>query len=333
MELRHLRYFLAVAEERQLTRAAARLHIQQPPLSQQIHALEEEVGFALFVRMARGVELTPAGAAFADDVRALMLGLDQSIVKASRIAAGQLGSVRIALTSSSAFHPLIPAAIREFREAYPEITIDLSELNAAEIIERMLSGRIDAAILRKPIETPDTLQFDLLLEENMMLVLPAGNRLLTPSTRNGASPTLKRVSPQLNRASPRIALSALAEESFIFVRRPGAPGMYADFIEACTAVGFNPHVVTEVPRMVTAINLVAAGAGVTLVPASMQRYSQESVAYCLLDKDDAFTAPLHLVTARDVVNPAAARFAQTVIVFAQKAQPPVPRRPVKPKPL
>jgi len=113
------------------------------------------------------------------------------------------------------------------------------------------------------------------------------------------------------------------------VRRPGAPGMYADFIEACTAVGFNPRVVTEVPRMVTAINLVAAGAGVTLVPASMQRYSQESVAYCLLDKDDAFTAPLHLVTARDVVNPAAARFAQTVIAFAQKARPPVPRRPAK----
>jgi len=324
MELRHLRYFLAVAEERQLTRAAARLHIQQPPLSQQIHALEEEVGFALFVRMARGVELTPAGAAFADDVRALMLGLDQSIVKAARIAAGQLGSVRIALTSSSAFHPLIPAAIREFREAYPEITIDLSELNAAEIIERMLSGRIDAAILRKPIETPDTLQFDLLLEEKMMLVLPAGHRLLKPSARNGASPSLKR-------ASPRIALEALADESFIFVRRPGAPGMYADFIDACTAVGFNPHVVTEVPRMVTAINLVAAGAGVTLVPASMQRYSQESVAYCLLDKDDAFTAPLHLVTARDVANPAAARFAQTVIGFAQEARSPMPRRPAKPK--
>jgi len=276
--------------------------------------------------MARGVELTPAGAAFADDVRALMLGLDQSVIKAARIAAGQLGSVRVALTSSSAFHPLIPAAIREFREAYPEITIDLSELNAAEIIERMQSGRIDAAILRKPIETPDTLQFDLLLEENMMLVLPAGHRLIKPAARNGASSTPKR-------ASPRIALDALAEESFIFVRRPGAPGMYADFIEACTAVGFNPRVVTEVPRMVTAINLVAAGAGVTLVPASMQRYSQESVAYCLLDKDDAFTAPLHLVTARDVVNPAAARFAQTVIAFAQKARPPVPRRPAKPKPL
>jgi DNA-binding transcriptional LysR family regulator len=286
MELRHLRYFLAVADERQFTRAAAKLHIQQPPLSQQIQALESEIGFALFTRVARG--------------------LDQAVTKGKGIADGRSGSVRIALTSSSAFHPLAPAAIRAFREACPDIAIDLNEINAAEIIEGMVSGRIDAAILRKPSDTPEELRFDLLLQESMVLVLPVGHRLLQ---RRGKSSRMRPV-----------ALSALADEAFIFVRRPGARGMYADFIDACEAAGFTPRVVTEVPRMLSAINLVAAGTGVTIVPASMQRYQQESVVYCPMESDEAITAPLHLVTRRDAGNPAAVRFAQTMLEFARARQ-------------
>jgi DNA-binding transcriptional LysR family regulator len=306
MELRHLRYFLAVADERQFTRAAAKLHIQQPPLSQQIQALESEVGFALFTRVARGVELTSAGASFADDARAVLQALDQAVAKGKGIADGQIGSVRIALTSSSAFHPLAPAAIRAFREACPDIAIDLNEINAAEIIERMVSGWVDAAILRKPSDTPEELRFDLLLEESMVLVLPVGHRLLKGRGKTG-------------RRRP-VALDALADESFIFVRRPGGRGMYADFIDACEAAGFTPRVATEVPRMLSAINLVAAGTGVTIVPASMQRYQQESVVYCPIDSDEAITAPLHLVTRRDAGNPAAVRFAQTMIEFARTWQ-------------
>jgi DNA-binding transcriptional LysR family regulator len=303
MELRHLRYFLTVAEERQFTRAAARLHIQQPPLSQQIQELERELGFALFTRLPRGVELTSAGAAFVVDARAVLDALDQGVVNARRVANGQLGSVRIALTSSAAFHPLATAAIRQFRATHPDIAIDLNEINAADIIERMMNGRVDAGILRKPIETPAELRFDLLHEERMVLVLPVGHALLRRSkgTRAGKQ--------------PRVPLKALAGESFIFVRRPGAPGMYADFIRACEAAGFKPDVVSEVPRMLSAINLVAAGAGITLVPASMQRYQQESVVYCAVAGDEAFSAPLHLVTRRDAANPAAVRFAQAVLAF------------------
>jgi DNA-binding transcriptional LysR family regulator len=298
MELRHLRYFLAVAEERQFTRAAARLHIQQPPLSQQIQELERELGFALFTRLPRGVELTSAGAAFVDDARAVLDTLARGVVHATKVANGQLGSVSIALTSSAAFHPLAATVIREFRAAHPGIAIDLNEINAADIIERMLQGRVDAAILRKPIGTPAELRFDLLHEENMMLVLPVGHRLLSARAKTRA---------------PRVPLEALAGESFIFVRRPGAPGMYADFIRACQATGFKPNVVSEVPRMLSAINLVAAGGGVTLVPASMQRYNQESVVYRAVAGDEAFTAPLHLVTRHDAANPAALRFAQAVL--------------------
>jgi DNA-binding transcriptional LysR family regulator len=294
MELRHLRYFLAVADEGQFTRAAARLHMQQPPLSQQIQELEQELGFALFVRRPRGVELTAPGEAFAARARAVLRDLDQAVTHVRRVAHGQVGTVRVALTSSAAFHPLTPTAIRNFRDTYPEIAIEMNEVNAAEIIELMSSGRSDVAILRKPIDMPAGLRFDLLAEERMLLVLPAGHRLI--GTR-------------------AVALERLADEPFIFVRRPGAPGMYADFIRACQRKGFEPRVVDEVPRMVTAINLVAAGGGVSLVPASMQRYHQEGVRYCSVTGDHAFRAPLHLVTRSDLESPAAARFRETLLAF------------------
>ncbi|SAK80561.1 LysR family transcriptional regulator [Caballeronia ptereochthonis] len=294
MELRHLRYFLAVAEERQFTRAAARLHMQQPPLSQQIQELEQELGFALFLRQPRGVELTAPGEAFAEHARGALRMLEQGVTHARRVAQGRVGRVRIALTSSAAFHPLAPAAIRNFRERYPDIAIELSEINAAEIIEMMLQGRVDVAILRKPIGTPAELRFELLAQERMLLVLPLGHALVG-----------KRA----------ISMDALVDEPFIFVRRPGAPGMYADFIRACEARGYTPRVVDEVPRMVTAINLVAAGGGITLVPASMQRYQQESVRYCRIVGDEAFRAPLHLVTRSTTESPAAARFRTTVLTF------------------
>ena len=142
-----------------------------------------------------------------------------------------------------------------------------------------------------------------MLFRSMVLVLPVGHALLPAK---GVRP-----GKQL-----RVPLKSLAGESFIFVRRPGAPGMYADFIRACEAAGFKPDVVSEVPRMLSAINLVAAGGGITLVPASMQRYQQESVVYCAVSGDEAFSAPLHLVTRRDAANPAALRFAQAVLAFA-----------------
>ncbi|MEX3939313.1 LysR substrate-binding domain-containing protein [Paraburkholderia sp. BR10937] len=117
-----------------------------------------------------------------------------------------------------------------------------------------------------------------------------------------------------------MSLKRLAGEPFIFVRRPGAAGMYADFVRACEAQGVQLRVVDEVPRMVTAINLVAAGGGVTLVPASMRCYQQESVRYCRVAGDEAFRAPLHIVTKSAVRNPAVERFRETVLVFAERSR-------------
>jgi DNA-binding transcriptional LysR family regulator len=291
VELRHLKYFLAVAEERQFTRAAARLFMEQPPLSQQIRAFETELGFDVFSRLPRGVELTSAGESLATDVPQILAMLDQAIRKASRIARGELGAIAVGMTSSAAFHPLSLALVRDFRAQYPDVAIDLVELNAAEIIERMMTGAIQTAILRKPIDTPEGLHFDRLVDEQMVVVLP------------GAHPLA---------GAKRARLKQLASESFVLVRRPGAPGLYADLLTACRAAGFEPSVLQEVPRMTAAINLVAAGTGITVVPASMQRYGQHGVVYLPFARGVRLSAPLHLAYREHEPNSAAQRFVQLV---------------------
>ena len=302
MELRHLRYFLTVAEEGQFTRAAERLAMQQPPLSQQIRSLEEEIGFELFIRMPRGVTLTPAGHAFAEDAQQLLQNLQASVEKASRIARGELGTLSIGLTSSAAFHPFTTEAIRAFRAVCPEVSVELAELNAAEIIERLAAGQIQAAFLRKPVDVREGVAFELLLDEPMVVVLPVGHPLL----KGGGK------ADKADKKRPRVSLKALAHEDFILVRRPGAPGMYADILAACRQAGFVPRIAREVPRMVSGINLVAAGMGVTLVPASMQRYDQVGTVYCTLTDPSRLSAPLHLAYPEALHNSAATRFIQLV---------------------
>jgi DNA-binding transcriptional LysR family regulator len=182
--------------------------------------------------------------------------------------------------------------IRGFRRRHPKVGIDLIELNAAEVNEQLLQGHVHLAFLRKPVAPPPELSFALIDEEPMVIVLPEGHPLL--ARKRGRQ--------------PEIALSALAREDFILVRRPGAPGMYADILAACREAGFSPHVVREVPRMFSGINLVAAGLGVTLVPASMQHYSQSGVVYCRVRKPHALTAPLTLGFPAAQQNGAASRF-------------------------
>ncbi|WP_206950978.1 LysR family transcriptional regulator [Trinickia acidisoli] len=296
MELRHLRYFLVVAEEGQFTRAASRLAMQQPPLSQQIRLLEEEIGFDLFERLPRGVVLTEAGKAFAQDAQRIIEGLQHAVERAARIARGELGTISIGLTSSASFHPLTTEAIREFRRLHPDVGIDLIELNAAEVNERLAGGLVHVAFLRKPVERPPSLSFDVLEEEPMVVVLPEDHALLR--RRRGRQSD--------------IALRELADEPFIFVRRPGSPGMYADILTACREAGFSPNVVREVPRMLSGIKLVSTGLGVTLVPASMQRYNQAGVVYRRLKMPHALTAPITLSFPTTQQNGAASRFVEFV---------------------
>src|SRR5437899_430817 len=187
MELRHLRYFVAVAEERHVTRAAARLGIQQPPLSQQIRALETELELQLFRRKPRGVELTPAGEAFLAEARIVLERAEHAVLAARRAARGEAGRLGLGFTSSASFHPLVPRAIRAFREAHPLVALSLEEAGTAELVEGLSAERIDAAFVRSPIGPASELIVHSVLEEEMVAALPAGRGLRAPLYRTGAT--------------------------------------------------------------------------------------------------------------------------------------------------
>ncbi|CAG2134030.1 LysR family transcriptional regulator [Cupriavidus plantarum] len=282
MELRHLRYFLAVAETGSVTRAAEQLGIQQPPLSQQLKALETELGVTLFERQPRGVALTPAGTALLDDARDLFARIERMRTRMQRMARGDEGALAIGFTSSAAAHKLTPEVLRACRRQFPRVTLSLSERNAAEAIEQLADGKLSAAFVRAPVQFPDGVQFDLLLEEELVIALPLDHPLLRKRNAAGAA------------ATTPVSLRELANDPFILVRRPGAPGMYGDLLRECEAQGFTPHIGAEVERMLTNLNLVAAGAGVSVVPASMAGLNRHGVAYCRMAEADRLRAPLTL---------------------------------------
>jgi DNA-binding transcriptional LysR family regulator len=294
MELRHLRYFVVVAEEGHFTRAAERLGMQQPPLSQQIRALEDELGFELFRRHPKGAELTAGGAAFLKEAREILDNVQQAAVRAARAAEGAEGRLALGLTSSAAAHPFIPKIINGFRQAWPRIHLEFTEGNASELTEAVVAGKLDVAFLRLPVSQPPGIAFHRLLEEEMLLVLPIGHHLLTRHRGDGM---------------PSIALSALKDEEFILVRKHGAPGMYSNLIEACRRAGFTPKIAAEVDRMLTNISLVAAGVGISAVPASMKGFHAESVVYCRIrDGGASLGAPLTLLCREPESSPVVGHF-------------------------
>jgi DNA-binding transcriptional LysR family regulator len=274
MELRHLRYFVAVAEERHMTRAAVRLGIQQPPLSVQIRALETELGVSLFVRGARGVELTAAGRIFLKDVEAILGSVGRAAERVREAARGGVWRLSVGFTTSAVLHPLVPRMIQAFRQAYGEVELDLHEAPAANLIEAVMRREIQVALLRVPVDRPSGLAFVELAYEDLLAVLPVGHRL---AARRGG-----------------VRLDDLRQERFILVRRPDAPGIYENVILACRAAGFEPVIGAEVAHMLTNINLVAAGAGVSFVPASMREVNLRQVVYVPLRVRPRLVVPLTL---------------------------------------
>ena len=287
MELRHLRYFLAVADSGHMTRAAADLGIQQPPLSQQIRALEAELGLTLFKRHPKGVTLTDAGKTLLVDARRILQDVAAMRQRMAGVASGLQGLLTVGFTSSAAAHRFTPEALRACRGQYPEIALALSENNAAGITEAVAASRLDCGLLRVPVARPAGLVFEPLLSESVVVALPLDHRLAQPGTGG---------------RSRKLRLRELRDEGLILVRRPGAPGLYANLLALCERQGFKPRIVAEVDRMMTNLNLVAAGAGISVVPASMQGTHAHAIAYRPLAAGAALDAPLTLVHRADA-NP------------------------------
>ena len=306
MELRHLRYFVAVAEEGHITRAAERLGIQQPPLSHQIRALERELGVQLFRRLPRGVELTEAGRSFIEDARAALARVGQGVEAAKRAARGEQGHLRLAVPPTAPFHPFVPQVILAFREAYPLVSLTMEENLRMETLDQLRGGQMDVAFLRASIAAPEGLVVHPLLEEPMVAALPSGH-------------PLARSAPSQDAALP---LRALAGETFIAYARQQGPALYEAMAAACLQAGFSPQLGQEAPRISTALSLVATGFGVTLVPASMRRMALEGVTYRDLAGAAQARAFLSIAARRDDSSGMVRNFVALVRRAAQrKAQP------------
>ena len=278
MELRHLRYFVAVAHEGHITRAAEKLRMQQPPLSQQIRALEREIEANLFVRHPRGVTLTDAGRSFLADAEAILAQAEQAKIRARRTARGETGRIAVGFTTSAPFHPLVARAIREFRLKRPDVSFVLEESSSSELVSALRDERLDIAFIRSGLVDPQGIDVHALLHEDTAVAFPARHLLA------------KRVG---------LSLKELANETFILYRRPDGRGLYDVIIAACSAAGFSPHVGQEAPRIVSTLNLVAAGLGITIVPASLSRLPLEGVVYRPLRGKPALRVPLNLACRRD----------------------------------
>jgi DNA-binding transcriptional LysR family regulator len=283
MELRHLRYFIAVAEEGHLTRAAERIGIQQPPLSQQIRALERELDARLFHRKPRGMELTDAGRVFLGGARAILANLELASETARRAARGEQGRICVGVTSAAAFHPLVPRIVRAFRATFPLVSFALEEDLPSRLVERTRDGQVDAVFIRTPIPDQDGLTVLTLRNEPMLVALPSGHRLAQTTT-----------------SGPALPLQALSGESFIFLRRTqGVLEMQSNaVVAACQAAGFSPRISQIATHSLSRLNLIAAGLGIGIVAASMQRMSIEGITFRRLKGIPHLKVPLDVCTRR-----------------------------------
>jgi DNA-binding transcriptional LysR family regulator len=256
MELRHLRYFIAVAEELHFSRAAARLHIAQPPLSQQIKQLEAELHTQLLWRTKRRVELTAAGEAFLEEARKTLAQADHAARVAQWIAAGETGQVQLGFIDS-ALPGYLPRLLRAFRERHPDVQVVLHELTSGQQIEALKRAEIQLAVLR-PTRAGPQVAFHEIGSEGLLVAMPAEHRLAELET---------------------VPVGELEHEGWVLFPRLLSPGLHDYLVGICRKAGFVPRVVQEAHEGPTIVGLVGAGVGIALVAESMTHLGGPEVVY------------------------------------------------------
>jgi DNA-binding transcriptional LysR family regulator len=258
MELRHLRYFLAVADAANFTKAAEVLGIGQPPLSQQVKALEDELGVQLFIRTARGAELTLPGRVFAEEARRVLDDAQRAARAAQRAARGETGHLRVGFTGTAAFNEKVSGLIRRFREAYPDAELTLQEATSGLLVDGLEAGQLDVAIVRPVRRVSEGIEQREWHDEPMLVALPIAHPLATRK---------------------RIALGDLANEPFVQVPRTAGGTLFDDILAACAVAGFEPRLAQAAPQMASAVTLVAAGIGISLMPKCITQVRVAGVVY------------------------------------------------------
>ena len=297
MELRHLRYFVTVAEELHFGRAAKKLHISQPPLSMQIRALEAELGVMLFNRTQRSVALTQAGNALLGEARDILARVDQAVLMTRRVSRGEIGELAIGFISVADYN-VLPVVLREFRRAFPLVNLTLRESTTDAQIRDLLAGRINVGFVLPPINEP-SLESLPILREPLIAALPDKHPLA--------------------RKAGKLVLEKLKDAPFILFPRPYAPGLYDDVVSCCKAAGFSPRVEQEAIQMQTIVSLVSAELGVALIPASLTNLRRTGVTYKELKAGSPLTE-VHLAWRRGDDLPALLVFVDVASRIANTPQ-------------
>ncbi|WP_286863486.1 MULTISPECIES: LysR family transcriptional regulator [Pantoea] len=267
IELRHLRYFIAVAEELHFGRAALRLNISQPPLSQQIMQLETETGARLFNRTNRSVQLTAAGEQLLSDARAILLQVEQASDRAARLHRGEEGELRIGFTSSAPFTAVVSDALFRFRQRWPQVHIKMQEINTRQQLVPLHEGLLDLGVMRNT-PLPADLRHQLLLSEPLYAVVHKAHPLA---------------------GAEKISVTALAAEPFVFFDPQGGTALYSDILALLHRYHIKPYITQEVGEAMTILGLVATGLGVSILPASFRRARLSDVVWLPLTEEDAIS--------------------------------------------
>jgi LysR family transcriptional regulator, benzoate and cis,cis-muconate-responsive activator of ben and cat genes len=255
MELRHLRYFVAAAEELNFSRAAERMRVSQPPLSRQIRNLEEEIGAPLFDRTRPALQLTPAGKAFLDQARQILAQSDRAVRLAKAVSQGKSGQMTVAFLSPVGGF-FLPAALRKFQQKFPLVEVTLIEMVPRRQVNALLDGRIDMGIMsREEARLEKDLALEPVTEVEMIAALPPEHALTS----------LRKV-----------PLQKLAGEPLVFFKRTSAPGLHDWIRDLCRASGFEPDIVRQCDQAQAMLDSVAGGIGIAIVPELFRRYHSEA---------------------------------------------------------
>jgi DNA-binding transcriptional LysR family regulator len=296
LELRHLKYFVAVADELHFGRAAERLGISQPPLSQQIHALEQRLGAKLFERKGRGIALSSAGSALLPRARGLLTQAERAAESVARSQRGEVGELHLGLVSSGPFTVVVPRVLVRFRERLPGVRLFIHEMPTSHQIDALEQGVIDVGVIR-PEALPDGIKAIELFKDSLTVVMHSSNPLAA--------------------TSGPIDIRELAQEDFIFYQRHLGMRLYDEVIALCTKSGFSPRILYEVRELPTIIGLISGGFGVAVLPGSVQRMMVQNVVYRPVADMEAATA-VWAIYRDDASDPMVSAFLEIAQCLASK---------------
>ena len=297
MELRHLRYFVAVAEELHFTRAALRLNIAQPPLSQQIRALEGELGVQLFLRTRRSVALTDAGQALLVRAREMLAAAQSLPGELQRVARGEVGLLRIGFSSTLPLTKVLRDVVADHRRTHPDVALNLREMHSQQQFDGLLRGELDVGLVRYNESAPEGIRLVVLRRDPLRLVVPARHRFARRKS---------------------VAIAECRDEPFIGFPGDAGTGTGPLLKRLCAQAGFEPRIAQEAREATTQIGLVAAGLGIAVLPGPLEAVRIEGVHYVTLEDAGALLV-MSVATRADEASERVLQFVRRVGALAKAA--------------